>query len=76
MHLAVMYETLRLWPGVPRNSRVAKKDDVLPGIPELNYGPVHISKGDSIIFDDHVIMRRTDVSASLPTLSHSNTNGM
>lgn len=61
VHLAVMYETLRLWPGVPRNSRVAKKDDILPGIPELNYEPVHIFKGDSIIFDDHVIMRRTDV---------------
>ncbi|GJE95571.1 cytochrome P450 [Phanerochaete sordida] len=61
VHLAVLYETLRLWPGVPKNSRCAMEDDILPGIPSLGYGPVKISKGDYVVWSDHLMMRRTDV---------------
>ncbi|GJE95572.1 cytochrome P450 [Phanerochaete sordida] len=61
IHLAVLYETLRLWPGVPKNSRYAMKDDILPGIPALGYGPVKISKGDYVVWSDYLMMRRTDV---------------
>ncbi|KAF7790412.1 hypothetical protein EIP86_001367 [Pleurotus ostreatoroseus] len=34
LHLAVCYETLRLWPGLPKNARQAMQDDILPAIPE------------------------------------------
>ncbi|EKM52815.1 uncharacterized protein PHACADRAFT_261462 [Phanerochaete carnosa HHB-10118-sp] len=61
VHLAVLYETLRLWPGVPKNSRYAKEDDVLPGIPLLGYGPVKISKGDYVVWSDYLMMKRPDV---------------
>ncbi|EGO28594.1 putative monooxygenase [Serpula lacrymans var. lacrymans S7.9] len=64
IHLAVFYETLRLWPGVPKNARLALRDDVLPAIPEYGYGPVRISKGDYILWSDFSMMRNPKVWGS------------
>ncbi|GBE79002.1 predicted protein [Sparassis crispa] len=61
IHLAVFYETLRLWPGVPKNSRVALKDDVLPAIPEEGYGPVRVSRGEYLLWSDYSTMRSEHV---------------
>ena len=58
VHLAVLYETLRLWPYVPACSRHAKADDVLPEIPELGLGPVKVFKGDRISWSDFAMARR------------------
>ena len=56
-----MYETLRLWPGVPKNARYATEDDILPAIPELGYEPVRILKGDYVVWSDFLMMKRADV---------------
>ncbi|CCM05456.1 uncharacterized protein FIBRA_07676 [Fibroporia radiculosa] len=61
IHMAVLYETLRLWPGVPKNSRVALQDDVLPGIPELGYGPIKVDKGDNVAWSDFEMMKNEAV---------------
>lgn len=64
IHLAVFYETMRIWPGVPKNSRRAKEDDVLPGIPSLGIGPVKVFKGDNVVWSDFAMMRSPSVSSS------------
>lgn len=61
IHLAVFHETLRLWPGVPKNARLALSDDVLPAIPEHGYGPVPILKGDYVLWSDFAMMRNVKV---------------
>lgn len=62
VHLAVFYETVRMWPGVPKNARLALQDDVLPAIPEHNLPSVKVSKGDYIFWSDYNMMRNTKVS--------------
>ncbi|KAF8994556.1 cytochrome P450 [Cyathus striatus] len=57
IHLAVLYETLRLWPGLPKNARIAAEDDILPAIPELGIEPVHVHKGDFVLWSDYSMMR-------------------
>ena len=59
--MAVFYETLRLWPGLPKNARIATEDDVLPEIPEHNLPSVRISKGDFVIWSDFRMMRSREV---------------
>ncbi|KAJ3551513.1 hypothetical protein NM688_g4661 [Phlebia brevispora] len=61
IHLAVCYETLRLWPGLPKNAREAEADDVLPAIPELNLPAVRVYKGDFVLWSDMAMMRNSDV---------------
>ncbi|KAI0363189.1 cytochrome P450 [Pilatotrama ljubarskyi] len=57
IHLAVFYETIRLWPGIPKNGRVALCDDVLPAVPTQGLPEVHLKKGDFILWSDYNIMR-------------------
>ncbi|THH07284.1 hypothetical protein EW146_g9366 [Bondarzewia mesenterica] len=57
VHLAVFYETVRLWPGLPKNARYAIEDDVLPGIPEKSLPEVRIDKHTYVLWSDRVIMR-------------------
>lgn len=64
VHLAVFYETVRLWPGLPKNARVALCDDILPAIPELGLPEVKVDKGDYVFWSDYVMMRDETVSPS------------
>ncbi|THG96451.1 hypothetical protein EW026_g5382 [Hermanssonia centrifuga] len=57
VHLAVFYETVRLWPGLPKNARYAIVDDVLPAIPHLDLPEVPVSKGTYVLWSDRIIMR-------------------
>ena len=57
----MFYETLRLWPGVPKNVRRAIGDDVLPAIPEQGYPEVAIAKGDYLLWSDFAMMRNEKV---------------
>ncbi|KZV67413.1 cytochrome P450 [Peniophora sp. CONT] len=57
VHLAVFYETVRLWPGLPKNARLALCDDVLPALPEHGIPAVKIEKGDYVFWSDYNIMR-------------------
>ncbi|KAJ7667536.1 cytochrome P450 [Mycena polygramma] len=57
IHLAVFYETCRLWPGLPKNSRFALEDDILPGDPEHSLPDVKVEKGTYVLWSDQVIMR-------------------
>jgi len=57
VHLAVFYETVRLWPGLPKNARLALSDDILPAIPEHNLPAVKIDKGDYVFWSDYIMMR-------------------
>ncbi|KAI0650932.1 cytochrome P450 [Trametes meyenii] len=57
VHLAVFYETIRLWPGIPKNGRVALFDDVLPAIPAQGLPSVEIQKDDFIFWSDYHVMR-------------------
>ncbi|KAI0677746.1 cytochrome P450 [Trametes maxima] len=61
VHLAVFYETVRLWPGVPKNGRLALCDDVLPAIPEHNLPEVKVEKGDFLFWSDYHMMRNEAV---------------
>jgi len=64
LHRAVLFETLRLWPGLPKNARVAMEDDVLPSIDASNFPAVHISKGDFVLWSDYSTMRDREVWGS------------
>ncbi|GJJ10741.1 hypothetical protein Clacol_004968 [Clathrus columnatus] len=61
LHRAVLFETLRLWPGLPKNARVAMEDDVLPAIDASNLPTVNISKGDFVLWSDYSLMRSSEV---------------
>ncbi|KAH7903521.1 cytochrome P450 [Hygrophoropsis aurantiaca] len=61
IHLAVFHETLRLWPGVPKNARLALRDDILPGIPDCGGKTIPISKGDYVLWSDYAMMRNPKV---------------
>ena len=63
MHLAVFYETVRLWPGLPKNARYAIQDDVLPAIPEQGLPEVRVEKGSYVLWSDRLIMRDKTVSS-------------
>ncbi|KAG7447082.1 cytochrome P450 [Guyanagaster necrorhizus] len=57
IHLAVFYETVRLWPGLPKNARYATVDDILPAVPELSIPETNIEKGTYVLWSDKIIMR-------------------
>ncbi|KZT04146.1 cytochrome P450, partial [Laetiporus sulphureus 93-53] len=57
VHLAVFYETVRLWPGLSNNACVALCDDILPAIPEHGLPEVKIEKGDRLFSSDYIMMR-------------------
>ncbi|KAJ7119284.1 cytochrome P450 [Mycena filopes] len=57
IHLAVFYETCRLWPGLPKNARYALEDDILPGDPEHALQSVKVEKGTYVLWSDEVIMQ-------------------
>ncbi|KAL1757862.1 cytochrome P450 [Schizophyllum commune] len=59
--MAVFYETVRLWPGLPKNARLAVNDDVLPAIPEHDLPAVKVNKGDYVLWSDFVMMRNPKV---------------
>ncbi|GJJ10847.1 hypothetical protein Clacol_005075 [Clathrus columnatus] len=61
VHRAVLFETLRLWPGLPKNARMAMDDDVLPAIDASNLPAVKISRRDFVLWSDYSTMRNTDV---------------
>ncbi|EJF57473.1 cytochrome P450 [Dichomitus squalens LYAD-421 SS1] len=61
VHLAVFYETVRLWPGLPKNARLALQDDILPALPEHNLPAVKVEKGDYVFWSDYHMMRNEDV---------------
>ncbi|KIJ38170.1 hypothetical protein M422DRAFT_259327 [Sphaerobolus stellatus SS14] len=62
IHLAVLYETLRLWPVIPKNARIATIDTVLPAIPEAKLPAVKVDKGDYVFWSDYSMMRNTKVT--------------
>ena len=53
--MAVLYETLRLHPSIPKNIRRAVVDDVLP-----NNGP-RIEPGDILLYSDWAMGRNPDI---------------
>ncbi|KAI0759034.1 cytochrome P450 [Fomes fomentarius] len=57
VHLAVFYETVRLWPGLPKNARLALCDDVLPALPKHNLPSVKVEKGEYVFWSDYYMMR-------------------
>lgn len=57
----MFYETVRLWPGVPKNGRLVLCDDVLPAIPEHNLSEVKVEKGDFVFWSDYHMMRSETV---------------
>ncbi len=61
IHLAVFFETVRLWPGLPKNARLALRDDVLPALPDHNLPAVKIEKGDYVFWSDYHMMRNEEV---------------
>lgn len=65
IHLSVFHETLRLWPGVPKNARVAMKDDVIPALPGGEHGPIIVHKGDYVLWSDYAMMRNEKVQWNL-----------
>ena len=58
----VLNETLRLWPPVPINSRMAVRDTTLPvgGGPD-GKSPVYVRKGEEIAYQVYVMHRREDI---------------
>ena len=65
IHMAVLYETLHLWPGVPKNARRTLEDDVLPPIPEHGLPAVKIQRGDYVLWADWSVGRNTKVRMKL-----------
>ena len=61
VHVAVFFETVRLWPGLPKNARLALQDDILPALPEHNLPAVKIEKGDYVFWSDYHMMRNEEV---------------
>lgn len=58
----MFYETVRLWPGLPKNGRQALVDDVLPAIPEAGLPAVNVHKGELVFWSDSYLMRHPAVS--------------
>jgi len=58
----VIYESLRLYPLVPLNSRRAIRDTVLPtgGGPNRNE-PIAVREGELVAFTSYVVQRRPDI---------------
>lgn len=57
-----MSEVLRLYPVVPLNRRTATRDTTLPlGGGEDGTLPVYVKKGQSVMYNPHVLHRRKDI---------------
>ncbi|OKL62608.1 Cytochrome P450 52A13 [Talaromyces atroroseus] len=58
----VLQETLRLYPSVPLNSRMATKDTTLPtgGGPD-GTSPIYVAKGEQVGYAVYVMQRRKDI---------------
>ncbi|KAJ8482009.1 hypothetical protein ONZ51_g5633 [Trametes cubensis] len=57
VHQAVFFETIRMWPGIPKNGRIALCDDVLPALPVQGLPALEIKKNDFIFWSDYHTMR-------------------
>ncbi|KAF7940384.1 uncharacterized protein EAE98_000511 [Botrytis deweyae] len=58
----ILYETLRLYPIVPMNSRVATRDTVLPvGGGSDGKKPIVVRRGERIAYSTYVMHRRGDI---------------
>ncbi|TGO79402.1 hypothetical protein BELL_0034g00360 [Botrytis elliptica] len=58
----ILYETLRLYPIVPMNSRVAIRDTVLPvGGGSDGKKPIVVRRGERIAYSTYVMHRREDI---------------
>lgn len=61
----LFYETLRLYPVVPMNSRKAVKNTILPtGGGKSGKLPVAVMKGESVAYSTYVLHRRHDIWGS------------
>jgi cytochrome P450 len=58
----VINETLRLYPVIPLNNRIAVRDSVLPvgGGPD-GKAPIAVRKGTLVMFSDYIMHRREDI---------------
>lgn len=58
-----------MYPGVPKNARIALEDDVLPPVPEMGiHEGVRIQKGDYVVWMDTLLMKNPKVSQDKFTL--------
>ncbi|KAG4035710.1 hypothetical protein MFRU_001g04780 [Monilinia fructicola] len=58
----LLYETLRLYPIVPLNSRVAVRDTILPfGGGKDGTSPVVVRRGETVSYSTYVMHRRADI---------------
>ncbi|TRM61022.1 cytochrome P450 [Schizophyllum amplum] len=66
IHMAVFYEVVRLWPGLPKKRGWLSTMMCCPN-PGHGLAAVKVNKGDYVLWSDYVMMRNPKVSSLRPT---------